>query len=57
MERKRGTEDRYILALSDFSYVVVIADRGEFVLPWTAYCVGYNNQKGNMKKWKEYWGI
>ncbi|MDX8274098.1 hypothetical protein [Acinetobacter pittii] len=57
-KEKRGTEDRYILALSDFSYVVVIADRGEFVLPWTAYCVGYNNQKRKYeKKWKEYWGI
>lgn len=57
-KEKRGTEERYILSLYDFSYVFVIADRGEFVLPWTAYCVLYNNQKRKFeKKWKEYWSL
>ena len=35
--RGRGQEGRWQLALPDFSYLVVLADRGRFLLPWTAY--------------------
>jgi hypothetical protein len=35
----RGNEWRYVIALRDYSYVVVLADRGDYVLPWTAYFV------------------
>lgn len=36
--QRRG-ERRIVIALSDFSYVVILADRGEYVLLWTAFCV------------------
>jgi hypothetical protein len=48
----RKGEERYVLALADFSYVVVIADRGSHVLPWTAYCVEQEHRR--MKLAKEY---
>src|SRR5579864_1581771 len=35
----RKGQDRIAIALEDFSYVVILADRGEYVLLWTAYCV------------------
>lgn len=34
---RRG--DKVLLALPDFSYLVVVDDRGDYVLPWTAYPV------------------
>lgn len=48
----RKGEQRYVLALPDFSYVVVIADRRSYVLPWTAYCVEQEHRR--MKLAKEY---
>lgn len=36
---RRRTEERVVIALPDFSYIVVLAARGEYVLLWTAYCV------------------
>lgn len=55
-KESRGNEQRYVLALSDFSYIVVIADRGEYVLPWTAYYVEYEHQRRKYrKKWQEFW--
>jgi len=38
-KNKRKRETRVLLALPDFSYLVVLADRGEYILPWTAYPV------------------
>lgn len=57
---ERKGDERVVIALEDFSYLVVLADRGDFVLLWTAFCVerehmrrkyrkeyeGYMNQKG-----------
>lgn len=55
-KEKRGASERYILALPDFSYVVVVDDRGEYVLPWTAYCVEYDHQRRKLsKKHQQYW--
>ena len=52
----RGTETRYHLAPDDFSYVVVMADRGDFVLPWTAYYVEHTYRREKLrKKWREFW--
>lgn len=53
----RGTETRYHLAPDDFSYVVVVADRGTFVLPWTAYFVEHEWRREKLRrKWREFWG-
>lgn len=52
----RGTETRYHLAPDDFSYVVVVADRGAFVLPWTAYYVEHAYRREKLrKKWRAFW--
>jgi len=36
---KRGQERRILLALDDFGYIVVLADRGRVLVPVTAYVV------------------
>lgn len=52
----RGTETRYHLVPDDFSYLVVVADRGNVVLPWTAYHLEYTHQREKLrKKWREFW--
>ncbi|HRD73187.1 MAG: hypothetical protein E6Q27_08955 [Aeromicrobium sp.] len=52
----RGTETRFHLAPDDFSYVVVVADRGDFVLPWTAYYVEFAYRREKLrKKWRDFW--
>ncbi len=34
----------------DFSYVVVLADRGEYVLLWTAYCVEQEHRRQKLRR-------
>jgi hypothetical protein len=52
----RGTEPRYHLAPDDFSYVLVVADRGTFVLPWTAYQVEHVWRREKLRrKWQDFW--
>lgn len=46
----RRNEERYLLAPDDFSYVVVIADRGDYVLPWTAFSIEYAHQRDKRKR-------
>ena len=48
-KNKREGEERYVLALPDFSYVVVLADRGGYVLPWTAYSVEYEHRRRRLR--------
>lgn len=53
---RRGKNESYVLALADFSYVVVVADRGDFVLPWTAYCVEREHRQNKLRKeFEAYW--
>jgi len=53
---QRAGEWRYVLALPDLSYVVVVADRGEYVLPWTQYCVVEDHQRRKLhKEYESYW--
>lgn len=53
---ERKGEERYVLALADFSYVVVVADRGTYVLPWTAYCVAQPHRQNKLRKeYEDYW--
>lgn len=44
-EQRRRGERRIVLALPDFSYVVVLADRGSYVLLWTAFNVDRAHQR------------
>jgi len=53
---QRGTEWRYVLTLADFSYVVVVADRGEYVLPWTTYHVEHDHQRKKLRlDYEDFW--
>ena len=47
---KRKDETRIVIALEDFSYVVVLADRGDYVLLWTAYCVEQEHRRRKLRK-------
>jgi hypothetical protein len=52
----RRNEERYLLAPDDFSYVVVIADRGDYVLPWTAFAVERTHEREKRKRaFKQFW--
>jgi hypothetical protein len=49
-KNKRKSEDRILIALEDFSYVVVLADRGEYILLWTAYCIHHSHQREKLRR-------
>ena len=42
---KRGTNERILIFHEDESYLIVLEDRGDFILPWTAYLVEYKNRR------------
>jgi hypothetical protein len=46
----RKNERRILLVLPDFTYAVILADRGEYVLPWTAYVVKEDRQRRRLQK-------
>lgn len=49
-QNKRGS-DKYILIFNEEEdYLLVLADRGSYVLPWTAYVVTYNKRRTNLIK-------
>jgi hypothetical protein len=54
-ETKRGSDRRVLLALPDFSYVVILADRKTYVLFITAFCVGRQHRRDKLKKEWESW--
>lgn len=49
---RRDGNDRVLIATTDFSYVVVLEDRAEFIMLWTAYPVERDHQR--MKLRREY---
>ncbi len=54
-EQERRGETRIAIALSDFSYVVILAVRepsggGKYLLPWTAFCVERDHKRQKLKK-------
>lgn len=52
----RGRDERYLLATPDFGYVVVVADRGSYVLPWTAFVVEREHQRRKRRKaYEAFW--
>ena len=53
-KNKRGSKERFLIYNEAENYVVVLDDRGKYILPWTAYIVDYPNQK--RKLLKEYEG-
>jgi len=54
----RNGEGRVLIALADFSYVVVIAERQGYVLLWTAFPVEYSSRRKKLEReFNAYWGI
>lgn len=41
---KRGTKNRILILYEEEKYVVVLEDRNDYILPWTAYFIEYKNQ-------------
>ena len=55
-EEKRGSQKWILLALRDFSYVVVFAERKGYIVLWTAYCIERQHKMDKLKKnWEAYW--
>lgn len=55
-KNKRAHRARYVIALADYSYVVVVADRGDFVLLWTAYPVEYRQRQRKLQReYEAFW--
>jgi hypothetical protein len=53
---KRGREERVCLWLEQENYLVILADRGEYILPWTAYLVERPHQQRKLQKeYEGYW--
>ena len=52
---KRGRSTRWMIALEDFSYLVVLDDRGEYLLPWTAYPVEHDHQREKLRREHAAW--
>jgi hypothetical protein len=48
--QRPGASKRWVLALMDFSYVVILDDRDEYLLPWTAYPVSHEHQRRKLRK-------
>lgn len=55
-KNERRREERFLLALPDFSYLMVVADRDEYVLPWTHYTVDRAHRREKCRKeYEAYW--
>ena len=49
-KNRRGHESRVVIAVEDFSYIVVLAERKAYVVLWTAYCVEREHSRQKMRK-------
>lgn len=57
-ERRRSghtKSTRWVVALDTFSYVVVVDEREEYVLPWTAYFVEADHRREKLRKEYDAW--
>jgi hypothetical protein len=52
---RRPNGDRWLISLPDFSYIVVLADRGEYLLPWTAFCVEHDHRRRKLRAERDTW--
>jgi hypothetical protein len=52
---ERGRSKRWLIALEDFSYLVILDDRGEYLLPWTAYPVEHDHRREKLRKEHAAW--
>lgn len=55
-KNERRGESRYLLALPDFTYLVVVADRGDYVLPWTQFPIEQQHRREKYRReYVAYW--
>lgn len=47
---KRGSEERVCLWFQQENYLVILADRGAYILPWTAYLVEQPHRQRKLQK-------
>lgn len=47
---RRNLQERIVIALEDFSYVVILAERSDYVLLWTAFCVKPGHQREKLRR-------
>jgi hypothetical protein len=53
---RRGKEERVCLWFAQENYLVILADRGDYILPWTAYLVEQpHRQRKLLKEYDDYW--
>ncbi len=53
---QRGNEERICLWCESENYLVVLSDRGNYILPWTAYLVEQPHQQRKLlKEYEQYW--
>jgi hypothetical protein len=46
---------KVLVALADFSYLVVVDDRGDYVLLWTAYPTSHEHERRKLRRRYEAW--
>ena len=49
-ENRRKHEKRIVIALADFSYIVVLAERSGYLLPWSAYPVERDHHRRKLQR-------
>jgi len=55
-KNERKGEDRICLWLEEEEYLVILADRGNYILPWTAYMVDKPHRKRKLQReYEKYW--
>jgi hypothetical protein len=55
-QNKRDSQERRIaVSLPDFSYLMILADRGDFVLLWTAFLIEQKSQQEKLRREYELW--
>lgn len=52
---ERQGHRRIVIAVDDFSYVVVLEERADYVLLWTAYFVEQPHRRGKLRREYEAW--
>lgn len=49
-KNRRGNQERLVIAIDDFSYVVILEDRTDYVLLWTAYFVEETHRREKLAR-------
>jgi hypothetical protein len=47
---QRGSKERILIFYEEVDYLVILEDRGSYILPWTCYYIDYRHQKQKLLK-------